>query len=94
MAKRINPIDQLAEIRAHIKHLKKEEKTLSDKCIDKYGIGSHEAVKANATIFESERNSTDWKSLCVKLKATARQIASHTSTKITTTVRTLPKLAK
>ncbi len=94
MAKRITPIDQLAEIRAHIKHLKTEEKKLSDKCIDKYGIGSHEAVKADCTIFESERNTTAWKDLAIKLKATARQISAHTTTKITTTVRTLPKLAK
>ncbi len=93
MAKKVNPIDELANVRAHIKALKLQEATLAEACENKYGLGTHEATKATATIYESERNTVAWKAIATKLKATARMIKANTTSKTSVIVRINAKLA-
>jgi len=93
MAKRKNPIDELAELRQFIKDLKTQEKTLADKIENKLGFGTHEGSKATATVFESERNTVAWKEIAMKLGAKPAQIKRATKTTVSTVVRITPKLA-
>ena len=93
MAKKTNPIDELAQVRAHIKALKLSEKALADAVEQTYGLGTHEGVKATATVYESERTTTAWKAIAIKLKASARLISANSETKQSTIVRCTAKLA-
>jgi len=93
MARRKNIVDELAEIRAHIKALKVDEKALAVRCEDKLGLGTHEGDKAVATVYESERNTVNWRAIAEKLKASAALIRKNTKTSTTTIVRITAKLA-
>jgi hypothetical protein len=93
MAKRKNIIDELAELRAHIKALKADEKALAERAIDKLGVGTHEGTKATGTVYESDRNTVNWRAIAEKLKASAALIRKNTKTSTTTVVRITAKLA-
>ena len=93
MAKRKNIIDELAELRHHIKHLKGDEKTLAGRAIDKLGVGTHEGTRATGTVYESERDTVNWKAIAEKLKATPAMIRKHTKHSSSTIIRVTPKLA-
>lgn len=93
MAKRKNIIDELAELRFHIKRLKGDEKTLAGRAIDKLGVGTHEGTKATGTVYESDRNTVDWRAIAEKLKATEAMIRKHTKKTSSTIIRVTPKLA-
>lgn len=93
MAKRKNIIDELAEIRAHIKALKADEKALAERTIDKLGVGTHEGTKATGTVYESDRATVNWRAIAEKLKATDAMIRKHTKHTSSTIVRITAKLA-
>lgn len=93
MAKRKNLIDELAELRAHIKALKGDEKALAGRAIEALGVGTHEGLKATGTVYESSRDTVDWKGLALKLGAKPAQIKRATRTTDTTAIRITPKLA-
>ena len=92
-AKKKTLIDELAELRHFIKTLKGDEKALADRTIKALGIGTHEGAKATATVYESERDTVDWKGLAMKLGAKPAQIKRATRTTESTIVRITPKLA-
>lgn len=93
MAKKKTLIDELAELRHHIKTLKGDEKALAGKAIKALGIGTHEGLKATGTVYESERDTVDWKGLALKLGAKPGQIKRATRTTESTIIRVTPKLA-
>jgi hypothetical protein len=93
MAKRKTLIDELAELRHHIKTLKGDEKALAGRTIKALGIGTHEGTKATGTVYESERNTVDWRAIAEKLKATDAMIRKHTKQTSSTIIRVTPKLA-
>jgi hypothetical protein len=93
MAKRKNIVDELAELRYHIKRLKADEKVLAGRAIDKLGIGTHDGTKAVGTVYESDRGTVNWKLIAEKLKATDAMIRKHTKHTTTTIIRVTAKLA-
>lgn len=86
-------IDELAEIRHLIKALKGDEKALAGRTIKALGVGTHEGLKASATVYESTRETVDWKAIALKLGAKPAQIKRATRTTESTIVRITPKLA-
>jgi hypothetical protein len=92
MAKRKTLIDELAELRHHIKTLKGDEKALAGRTIKALGVGTHEGLKASATVYESSRDTVDWKALALRLGAKPAQIKRATRTTESTIVRITPKL--
>lgn len=76
-------VDRLGEIKAAISNLETEEKKLIDK-LKELGPGVYSGTLFDANIFESPRETTDWKGLANEVGYTTRQ--KNKFTKDTTVV--------
>ncbi len=79
-------VDQLGNLQAEIAALQTQEKTLKDE-LKAEGVGVIEGDLYDATVYDSERKNTAWKSIATKLGATAQMIAGNTTKSITTSVK-------
>ena len=79
-------VDQLGNLQAEIAALLTQEKTLKDE-LKAEGVGVIEGDLYDATVYDSERKNTAWKSIATKLGATAQMIAGNTTKSITTSVK-------
>lgn len=79
-------VDQLGNLQAEIAALQTQEKDLKDE-LKAEGVGTYEGDLYDATVYDSERKNTAWKSIATKLGATAQMIAGNTTKSITTSVK-------
>lgn len=79
-------VDQLGNLQAEIAALQTQETDLKD-LLKAEGVGTIEGDLYDATVFDSERKTTAWKSIATKLGATAQMIAGNTKRSITTSVK-------
>lgn len=83
-------VDQLGTLQAEIAALQSQEKDLKDE-LKAEGVGVIEGDLFDATVYDSERKNTAWKSIATKLGATAQMIAGNTTKSITTSVKVSPR---
>ena len=82
----LTTVDQLGTLQAEIAALQTQEKSLKDE-LKAEGVGTIEGELYDATVYDSERKTTAWKSIATKLGATAQMIAGNTKVNITTSVK-------
>jgi hypothetical protein len=70
-------VDRLGEIKAAISVLETEEQQIVKK-LKEYGLGIHSGTLFDANVFESPRDTTDWKGLAYEVGFTTRQKNKYT----------------
>jgi len=82
----VSVVDELGSINETISALTEKAKMLKGVIIDS-GADSLAGDKYTASVVHADRNSTDWKSICKKLKASRQMITANTVMKHVVSVR-------